>query len=138
MITEYERFRIIDKNKKNDFFIDVNYKDDPEVRKCKTLKFTFPNGDVAYVDRELLNTFLFTIGKIEDQGAMIPKKLTTFRTRRTMLGIVAKKDIKKGEKINVEVDIKLPPIEEEVIGEVAKRYNLPIIKPKSGIIVPKK
>lgn len=105
----------------NRFYIEVNYKgeDDKETNECKILKLTFPDNTVDYMERDHLNALLFAMGTEAQQRDLLPTKITTARRYQTVLGITAKKDIKRGEKINVQVDIPLPPIEETIF-EAAK------------------
>jgi len=131
MITEYNKLQLEDEAGKNNLIIEVNYKDDPEVNECKMLKLTYPDGKQAFIKREHFLSFLFVIGREEDQRKMIPKKLITIRKYQTMLGITATRNIKKGERINVTVDIPLPPIEQEIIGEAKRQL-------KRGLWTPKK
>jgi len=133
MLSEYNKLQLEDEAGKNNLVIEVNYKDTPEVNECKMLRLTYPDGKQAYIKREHFMTFLFAIGKAEEQRKMIPKKLTTIRKYQTMLGITATKDIKKGEKINVTVDIPLPPIEQEIIGEAKRQLS----RDSSEIWIPK-
>ena len=132
MITGYEKLKVPDQGGSEDLIFEVNYSDQPEVQNCQTLKITYPDGTHGYLKREHLMSVLFAIGRPEDQRKLIPQKLVTIRKYQTMLGIVAKKDIKKGEKIDVEVDIPLPPIEQEIISEAKN------LLAKSNIIVPNK
>ena len=60
------------------------------------------------------------MGTEEQQRKMIPQKISEARYLRTTLGIKATKDIRKGEMINVPVELKLPSIEQEIIGEIKK------------------
>ena len=126
MIKTYEKFRIIDSAGKSAVVIEVNWNPyNPETNECKILKFNYPDGTTSYVKRELLNQFLFAIGTPEMQRKIIPQKLTKVRWYETILGVKATKDIRKGEMINFPIKISLPPIEEEVIGELTKSYQVP-------------
>ena len=138
MIEKYDKFRISDLNKEKDFFIEVNYKDDPETNQCKILKITFPNKDVAYVKRDQLMAFLFAIGRPEDQRKMIPQTIRRTRWYETVIGVKATKDIRKGEMMNFPIKISLPDVSEEVISEIKKDYIIEK-KPKSlpNLILPK-
>lgn len=118
MIETYEKFRIEDQDKKNDFFIEVNWSDDKDVKECRILKITFPNGEKAFIKRENLNAMLFAIGRKEDQRKMIPQKIETVHHYKTVLGIKATKDIHKGENINFPVEMTVPcSFTKEMIGE---------------------
>ena len=138
MIENYEKFRISDLNKEKDFFVEVNYKDDPEINQCKILKITFPNKDIAYVKRDQLMAFLFAIGRPEDQRKMIPQTIRRTRWYETVIGVKATKDIRKGEMMNFPIKISLPDVSEEVISEIKKDYIIEK-KPKSlpNLILPK-
>ena len=126
MIKTYEKFRIVDLAGKPAVEIEVNWElNNTEMNECKVLKFNYPDGTVSYVKRELLNQLLFAIGTPEEQRKLIPQKLTKVRWYETILGVKATKDIRKGEMINFPIKISLPPIEEEVISELAKSYQIP-------------
>lgn len=129
MITGYERFEIPDKNKDHSFTVDVNWDEqDKATNECKMLRFTFPNGDEALVEREHLMAVLFAIGDDDQQRKLIPQKIQVIRKYQTVLGIKATKDIKAGEMINVPVDIPLPPIEDEIMGEARRLVGTGVIK----------
>jgi len=133
MIENYQKFVLEDQNKKNNLIIEVNWNpEDEDTNECKVLKLTYPDGKQAYIKKEYFNAFLFVIGSKEEQRKMIPQRIRSVREYQTILGIEAKKDISKGERINVLVTIPLPAIVEEIIAEVKKRDK----KSKSGILVP--
>ena len=116
MITEYEKFRMQDQKGEKDWFIEVNWDDTEEVKDCKILKITFPNGDIAYTKREYLNTMLFAIGTSQDQQKLIPQRLTKARWYETVVSVRAKRNIEKGDNITFPIKLTLPLVEEEVIG----------------------
>ena len=138
MITSHEKLKVPDQGGNKDLIFEVNYSDQPEVQNCQMLRVTYPNGSKGYLKREHLMSVLFAIGRSEDQRNLIPQKLATIRKYKTILGITAKKDIKRGEKINVEVDTPLPPIEQEIITEAKRLTNKGFSETKSGLVVPKK
>lgn len=125
MIKNHQKFRMIDQRKVNDFFTEVNWKEeDLLTNDCKIIKFTFPNGKEAYIERKHLMEMLFVIGAPDEQIKMIPQTIRRSRHYETILGITATKDIKKGEKINVRVKIALPTVEEEVIAEMKRDQKI--------------
>ena len=134
MITNYEKLRIPDEGGKNDLIIEVNYSDDPNVTRCQILKVNYPDGSIGYLKRDYLMAMLFSIGRPVDQVSLIPKKIQTVRKYQTILGITANKNIQAGEKINVKVDIPLPPVEDLIIEEAKKQLTRSKIK--NGIYVP--
>ncbi len=122
MITNHEKFRLIDENKNGEFFIEVNWNEkDATINECKLLKFVFPDGKCIFVKREHLNAILFAIGKEEDQRKMIPLKLSHVKWYETTVSIKAKKDIHKGENITFPIKITLPSVEQEAISEIKRR-----------------
>jgi len=124
MLTTYEKFRLVDEGKNNEFYAEVNWNPkDPKSNDCKLIKFTFPNGETCTVRRDVLVSVLFVMGTEEQQRKMIPQKITEVRYWETVLGIKANKDIKKGENINVPVKLKLPPIEKEIIDSIKGAYQ---------------
>lgn len=138
MISDYEKFNIIDCNgKKTGITVEVNWKPkDEESNECKILKITLPDGIRYYIPKTGFMSLLWAIGNSQEQMDMIPKKVRRVKWYETLLGITATKDIRKGEMINVPVRISLPTIGEEIIGEVKKYYKQKEKKTVSGIIVP--
>lgn len=122
MIETHERFRMMDLDKKNNFFIEVNWNpNDDKTNQCKVLKIEFPNGDTTFLDRKHFNELLFAIGKPEDQQKMIPQTTETVHWRRTTLGVKATKDIRKGEMMNFPIEISFPcGLANEIIAGVKK------------------
>ena len=138
MLKHHEKFRLVDLNGKPAATVDVNWNpEDKKTNECKVLKFTYPDGTTSHVERKLLNELLFAIGKPEDQRKLIPQVNRKVRWYETTLGVKATKDIRKGETITFPIKITLPSIEEEVIGEIEKKYNIPKGRlEKSNIIKP--
>lgn len=121
MLKGYEKIRIPDENKEKDFMMEVNWNPyDKMSNECKLVRFTFPGGETSIVKREHLLSALFRIGSADDQRAMVPQKVERIRNYQTVLGITAKKDIQKGEKINVRVSIPIPTQSEEVIRDLKR------------------
>ena len=122
MLDTYEKFVMIDKAKKNDFFAEVNYdgESNPDSGKCKTIRFTFPDGREAFVERDHITQMIFAIGKPEDQRKLIPQKITRVHHYKSTVGVKATKDIAKGEMINFPVNFSVDcNIAEELIGELS-------------------
>ena len=134
MIETHEKFEIFDemKGRGHNFFMEVNWlgEKDEETNNCKLIKFVFPDGKESLIKKEHLNAVLFALGSREEQMKMIPQVIRKVKHYETVLGIVAKKDIKKGELINCAVSISLPAMEEEAISEVKKE-----VFDKSGLIL---
>lgn len=119
MIINYEKFRIHDEHHENDFFMEVNWeKTNKKINDCKVVRFTFSNGDIAYVKREYLLALIFAIGQSEDQIKLIPQKLSTVRWHETLWEIKATKNIEKGEKIRFVGKVSCDKVSEQ---EVIKR-----------------
>lgn len=132
MLDTHEKFRLIDKNKKNDLFVEVNWSDDAKINECKMVKFNM-DGKEALVDVRELNSMLFAIGSPEVQRNLIPQTIKRSRHYETVISVKAKKDIKKGEEITFPIKITLPTVEDEVIAEVKRETT----ESKGGIILPK-
>ena len=130
MLETFEKFLIPDLGKKNKFFVEVNWNPEDELtNQCKVLKCTFPNGDQIFIEKKHLIELLFSIGSPEEQRKMIPQKILRTRNYETMIGVTAKKDIKKGEKINFPLKITLPTFEQEAIAELLpKGFRKQIMK----------
>ena len=126
MLTEYEKFRFLDKANKNTFFAEVNWEPENElINKCQLFKFTFPDGKVSFVERKHLLEMLFACGRPEDQRNMIPQTLETIHHYKTTLGITANRDIHKGEAINFPIDLSIPcsALRQDVIEKLPKEYK---------------
>lgn len=116
----HEKFALPDENKKNTLVFEVNWTEDKSVAGCKLLRVHLPNGDMAVVRKEHLNAILFALGNEEEQKKMIPQVTRRSRWYETMVGVKAKKDIKKGEEIVFPIKLSLPTFEEEVIAETKR------------------
>ncbi len=123
MIENYEKFRLVDENKVNEFYAEVNWDlKDKDSNQCKLIRFTFPDGKQAVIKRDLLNAFLFAIGRQEDQVKMIPQTFEQVHQYKTVLGIKASKNIAEGEMINFPIDLSIPCslLKQDVIGAIPK------------------
>ena len=124
MLSTFEKFRMVDKNGKNDFEIAVNWKaDDPLSSGCKVFKVTFPDGKEAFIDKKHLVEMLFACGSAEEQKEMIPQTLTKMRWYETVLEVKATKDIRKGEAITFPIKLSLPAEKSEVVGPIQRRKS---------------
>lgn len=127
MLKTHEKFRLIDKSKKNDFFAEVNWNlTDQKTNDCKVVRFTFPDGKEAFVERKHLLELVFAIGRPEDQVRLIPQTEETVHWRKTVLGVKATKDIRKGEMLNfpIEISFPCPYAKREFIGKIEKPGKL--------------
>lgn len=124
MIDGYQKFRVPDHSGKNHIIAEVNWdENDPEVSKCRVVKFNFPDGSKSIVKRDDLNQILFAIGDKEAQMNLIPQELQAVHWRKTILGVKAHKDIKKGEMVNFPIEISFPctNVAKQIIG--AKTFS---------------
>ncbi len=118
MLLEHEKWKLQSLDKKETFWIEANFKeDDEETNEGKILKFTFPDGKIAYIKRDDLNQILFAIGTPTDQMKMIPQTLTKVSYEKTRLTLVAEKDFKKGELINFIYTHSPKVIQQDIIGK---------------------
>ena len=132
MLKEFYHLRLPDMNHKKDIEMEVNWNPaDNTLNDCQVVKFIFPDKTEAYIKREDLNFFLFTIGKPEDQQKMIPQKLTKVKWYETVVGVKATKDIRKGENITFPIKISLPAEEVDAI------KSIKVDKSPSGLMIPK-
>src|SRR3990167_176864 len=123
MIDYYEKFRLLDENKENEFYAEVNWdSEDKKSNQSKLIRFTFPDGKTAVVKKELLNTMLFAIGTEDEQRQMIPQTLETVHHYKTLLGIKANKEIAKGEMLNFPIELSIPcaTLRKEIISGIPK------------------
>ena len=120
MIDYYEKFRLVDKNGKNDLIAEVNWNTkNKDLNECKVVKFIL-GGKTAYISKEMLNTMLFVIGSRKEQRKMIPQVLTRVRHLNKTMWVMLKSDAKKGDIIKVPVNITVPAVSEEVISEIGR------------------
>lgn len=118
MLDRYEKFRLVDEGKNNEFFVEVNWDKNQKTSDCKVLKFTFPDGTESYIKREYLNALLFAVGNEEEQQKMIPQTITRVKWYETVVSVKAKNDIKRGELITFPIKLSLPSLQEEAIAEI--------------------
>lgn len=124
MIEGHQRFRIPDHSGNNHIIAEINWDEsDPEVAKCRLIKFKLPDGTRSIVKRDDLNQILFAIGDKESQMSLIPQELQAVHWRKTILGVKATKDIKKGEMVNFPIEISFPctNVAKKIIG--AKNFS---------------
>lgn len=136
MIADYEKFRLPDENHENDIIIEVNWKpDDPKSNGCQLLRMIGPGGEVSVIRREHLNHVLFAIGDPADQRKLLPMKVENVHHQLVNLEVVAKKDIRKGDKISLkEVPLSIPcTIARSIIGGENFSKAMPGEREKSGI-----
>lgn len=117
MIKTYDKQRLIDENKKNDVFVEVNW--NKQKTPCEFVRFTL-GGKEAIVKKEYLLLFLFQIGNEDEQRKMIPQTQTRSRWYNTVVTVKAKKDLKAGEELTFPLKLTIPDVTEEVIGEIKK------------------
>ncbi len=116
MITSHQKFFIPDENHENNLNLEVNWEPKNEkINECKFIRVLFPDGKTAVIKREYFHSILFAISRAEEQRKMIPVIVQEVRNYQTILGITASKDIAKGEKINVRVNIPIPSQRDEII-----------------------
>lgn len=122
MLKHHEKFRLLDENKANDFFFEVNWNpNDSKTNECKFIKVTFPDGREAIIRKEHFISVLFTMGSSEEQMKMIPEKQINVGWYETVVSVKATKDIKKGENITFPIKLSLPPREQEFISGNKRR-----------------
>lgn len=132
MIEGHEKFRLPDKSGKDKhLLIEVNWKpDDEKTNRCQVLKLTYPDGTEAFIDKSHFHAIMFAIGNPEEQTKLIPQKVETVHWRKTVLGIKALKDIRKGEMINFPIEISFPcGLAKEIIGEAKRSANKGLLLP---------
>ena len=130
MLTENHIFCPDDQGGKTKVEFEVNWNPNDETTNTSKVVRLSCDGKAAYIKREDLMNFLFAIGLPEDQRKMIPQTLTKVRWYETVLGIKAKKDIRRGEEVRFAVKLSLPPIQDEIVGEIKRsqtKTNIPII-----------
>lgn len=117
MLSSHEAFRFADKGTGKELIAEVNWEGDDI---CRRVRFTFPNGDKLIIDRNELTAMLFAIGSPDEQMKMVPSVERRSRWYETVVSVVAKSNIQKGEKITFPLKLTLPTFEEEVIAEAKK------------------
>ena len=101
MLTEHQKFKLFDVDKKNDFYAEVNWEglDHPQTGQCSMVRFTFPDGTQAIVKQSDLHGMIFAMGTRNQQADLVPVTTKSVRTHAGLWTITAKKDIHKGEEI---------------------------------------
>ena len=122
MLTEYSKYVCLDKAKKNNLILEVNYSDDKDVKDCQIIKWSCGDKQ-GFIESKHLFEFLWIIGTREQQRKSIPQTITRVRVLEKTLEIKATKDIKKEQIIRVPIKINIPT-EEEIIGEMKKGRKL--------------
>lgn len=94
------------------FSIDVNW--NAHVTPCKVLRLRVGDKETL-VDRDQFFALLFLFTTPEQSRAIVAKEMqmNPIKQYSTVLGVTAKKDIHKGEKINIPVTFDIPISEEE-------------------------
>ena len=127
MLKEPEKFNIIDANgRPTGMFWDVNWEPDNKLTNdCKVVRMTLPDGKAHFVSTKILLEVLFALGTPTDQQKLIPQTLETIHHYKTVLGITAKNDIKKGEMVRFPIELSVPcsALREDVIGQLPKEYK---------------
>ena len=126
MLKTRAKFKFEDKSRKHNFTGEVNWDEkDTDVNEGKIIKFTFPNGDISFVERKHLNEFLFMIGTPEEQQKMVPQRITTVRHHEGLFRVEAKKDIFKGQDFVFPYSVLCDNVKvEEIIGPVQDKSLL--------------
>ncbi len=120
MLKGYEKMELPDKSKHRNVKFEVNWNED--VNDCKAVRVTI-DGKSAVIDTKYLNSFLFMIGDPESQKKMIPQKTKNVRHFSKVVTIEATKDIPKGQKIHIPVEISVPSEEEFIISSLKKKHD---------------
>lgn len=87
------------------------------------------NDEKAVIALGDIRSIIFALSNPKQQRDMLPLQMVTQRNYKTLLGLKAERDIKKGEMINFQVDIPLPPIEKEIAQEAARQLRTGQMKP---------
>ncbi len=118
MISSYEKLKVADQNKSNDVVFEVNWnKHDESTKDCKLVRITV-GGKSAIIKKEDLISFLFIIGKEDEQRNLIPQQITRSRGYTTVVTVKAKHDIKEGDDVTFPLELTLPDVKQEVIKSV--------------------
>lgn len=121
MLKDHEKLKIPDLNKRHEMVWEVNWNPtDINTNECQVVKVIFPNGDTQMVKREHLMSALFAIGTSEQQRDITPKVVNRSRWYETIVSVVAKSNIRKGEKITFPLKLTLPTVSEEIIAETKR------------------
>lgn len=109
MITKHRKFSIRDASGRNESLdIEVNWSNNKSVRGCKHLKVTIRDEKVI-LSRDQLWMLIFMFSEEDQQEKMLPIVETVVRHHETIVDLVAKNDIKKGEKYAVHMTISQDP-----------------------------
>lgn len=133
MITEHTKARIHDLRGKHDMDLEINFSVNPDFKNC--VKVSVGKEEII-VDMKDLYEFVFWAANEEQQANLVPMSQTKVRTIEKLHRVEAKKDIKKGEFLNVRCVTNVPvEIWDGLAGMMGKRSvvktgGFPVVKPK--------
>ncbi len=105
MLSGYNKAVLRDLKGKRDLDFEVNFNDDPDFKECVRVKM---GSEEAIIPLQDIYSFMLIAGTPEQQDNLIPVKQTTVEKIIKRHVVMAKKDIKKGEMINVRCETNVP------------------------------
>lgn len=127
-MTGYNKAHIKDLRGKRDIELEVNFSDNPDFKDCA--RITVGKEELVVSIKDLYE-FVFWVASQEQQDNLIPMKQTKVRTIQKLHKVEVKKDIRKGEFLNVRCITNVPvEIVEGLKGMLQPReYEQKIIVP---------
>lgn len=105
MLSEYNKAVLTDLKNKRNLEFEVNFNDDPDFKECVRVKM---GSEEAIIPLSEIYSFILIAGTPEQQDSLIPIKQTLVKKIIKRHVVMAKKDIKKGEMINVRCETNVP------------------------------
>ena len=105
MLSGYNKAMLRDLRAKRDLAFEVNFSDNPDFKECVRVKM---GSEEAIIPLQDIYAFMLIAGTPEQQDNLLPVKQTLVNKIVKRHVVQAKKDIKKGEMINVRCETNVP------------------------------
>lgn len=105
MLSSYNKALLSDLRNKRNITFEVNWSDNADFKECVLVKM---DGEQAIIPLKEIYSFMLIAGTPEQQDNLIPVKQTRVKKIIKRHVVMAKKDIKEGEMINVRCETNVP------------------------------
>jgi len=132
MILSHNKATLSDKKRKNDIEVEINKGGEGQNFVEMSMRDKDKNKISAIIPIKELYSLIFTLVGPEEQAELMPVRRTQMTTFRRKHIIIAKKNIKIGEKISFTSEINVPTVIEEGLASILGKKPVS----KSSIVVP--
>lgn len=105
MLSEYNKARLYDLKGKRNIDFEVNFSDNPDFKECVRVNM---GSEEAIIPLQEIYGFIMIAGTPEQQDNLMPIKQTTVKKIIKRHVVQLKKDLKKGEFMNVRCETNVP------------------------------